>query len=158
MDLKKIWLLAIGHLSCDINSHALPALLPYLAAAHDFDYQTCGLLAFAYAAVASLVQPVLGLIADKVAKGWFIPLGILLAGVGFSLSGWFSSAFTIFLALMAAGIGAAIFHPEGARYANIVSGSKKGMGLSIFAVGGSCCPSADTAVMAVWMGLPLLPA
>ena len=37
MDLKKIWLLAIGHLSCDINSHALPALLPYLAAAHDFE-------------------------------------------------------------------------------------------------------------------------
>ena len=156
MDYKKISLISLGHMSTDINAHALPALLPYLAAAHDFDYQTCGLLAFAYAAVASLVQPVLGLIADKVAKGWFIPLGILLAGVGFSLSGWFSSAFTIFLALMAAGIGAAIFHPEGARYANIVSGSKKGMGLSIFAVGGSgAMVIGPLLVMLAVVGLPV---
>ena len=56
MDYKKVSLISLGHMSTDINAHALPALLPYLAAAHGFDYQTCGLLAFAYAAVASLVQ------------------------------------------------------------------------------------------------------
>ena len=78
MNYRKILLLSLGHLSCDLNSHALPALLPYLAAAHNFDYQTCGFLAFAYSAVASLVQPGLGLLADKMARGWFIPLGILL--------------------------------------------------------------------------------
>ncbi len=156
MDFKKISLISLGHMSTDINAHALPALLPYLAAAHDFDYQTCGLLAFAYAAVASLVQPVLGLIADKVAKGWFIPLGILMAGAGFSFAGYFDSAFTIFPALMVAGIGAAIFHPEGARYANIVSGDKKGMGLSIFAVGGSgAMVLGPLLVMLAVVGLPV---
>jgi len=137
MDYKKISLISLGHLSCDINSHALPALLPYLAAAHDLDYQTCGLMAFSYSAVASLVQPVMGLVADKVSRGWFIPLGIFMAGIGFSLTGYFSSVVAIFFALMIGGIGGAIFHPEGARYANLVSGSQKGLGLSIFAVGGS---------------------
>lgn len=137
MDLKKIWLLAIGHLSCDINSHALPALLPYLAAAHDFDYRTCGLLAFSYSAISSLIQPAFGLLADKVTKGWFVPLGILMAGMGFGLTGFLSHELALFAVLLIAGMGAAIFHPEGARYANIVSGDRKGLGLSIFALGGN---------------------
>lgn len=137
MDYKKILLISLGHLSCDINAHALPALLPYLAAAHGFDYQTCGLLAFAYSAVASLVQPALGLLADKVARGWFVPLGILLAGLGFGSTGFLSSEYAIFAALVAGGVGSAVFHPEGARYANIVSGNQKGVGLSIFSVGGN---------------------
>ena len=128
MNYRKILLLAFGHLCCDLNSHALPALLPYLAAAHGFDYQTCGLLAFAYSAVASLVQPALGLLADKMSRSWFIPLGILMAGTGIALTGFLSSEWTMLAALVMAGSGAAVFHPEAARYANIVSGEHKGVG------------------------------
>ena len=137
MNYRKILLLSLGHLSCDLNSHALPALLPYLAAAHGFDYQTCGFLAFAYSAVASLVQPGLGLLADKIARGWFIPLGILMASLGIGATGFLSSEYTMFASLVIGGIGAAIFHPEAARYANLVSGEHKGVGLSIFSVGGN---------------------
>ena len=137
MNYRKILLLSLGHLSCDLNSHALPALLPYLAAAHGFDYQTCGFLAFAYSAVASLVQPGLGLLADKIARGWFIPLGILMAAAGIGATGFLSNEYAMFASLVIGGIGAAVFHPEAARYANIVSGDHKGVGLSIFSVGGN---------------------
>ncbi|WP_294485126.1 MFS transporter [uncultured Mailhella sp.] len=137
MNYRKILLLSLGHLSCDLNSHALPALLPYLAAAHGFDYQTCGFLAFAYSAVASLVQPGLGLLADKIARGWFIPLGILMASMGIGATGFLSNEYAMFVSLVLGGIGAAVFHPEAARYANIVSGDHKGVGLSIFSVGGN---------------------
>ncbi len=137
MNYRKILLLSLGHLSCDLNSHALPALLPYLAAAHGFDYQTCGFLAFAYSAVASLVQPGLGLLADKIARGWFIPLGILMASLGIGATGFLSNEYAMFVSLVLGGIGAAVFHPEAARYANIVSGDHKGVGLSIFSVGGN---------------------
>lgn len=137
MNYRKILLLSLGHLSCDLNSHALPALLPYLAAAHGFDYQTCGFLAFAYSAVASLVQPGLGLLADRIARGWFIPLGILMAATGIGATGFLSNEYAMFLSLVVGGIGAAVFHPEAARYANIVSGDRKGVGLSIFSVGGN---------------------
>ena len=137
MNYRKILLLSLGHLSCDLNSHALPALLPYLAAAHGFDYQTCGFLAFAYSAVASLVQPGLGLLADRIARGWFIPLGILMAAMGIGATGFLSNEYAMFLSLVIGGIGAAVFHPEAARYANIVSGDHKGVGLSIFSVGGN---------------------
>ena len=137
MDLKKILLVSLGHLSCDINGGALPALLLYLAAAHNFDYQTCGTLAFAYSAMSSVIQPVFGLVADKFSRSWFIPLGILLAGFGLSSAGFFDSFSAIFVALMICGVGGAVFHPEGARYANLVSGAHKGVGLSIFSVGGN---------------------
>ena len=137
MNYRKIFLLSLGHLSCDLNSHALPPLLPFLAAAHNFDYQTCGFLAFAYSVVASLVQPGLGLLADKMSRGWFIPLGILLAGTGIGALGFLSSEYSMFAFLVLGGIGAAMFHPEAARYANIVSGEHKGVGLSIFSVGGN---------------------
>ena len=137
MNYRKIFLLSLGHLSCDLNSHALPALLPFLAAAHNFDYQTCGFLAFAYSVVASLVQPGLGILADKMSRGWFIPIGILLAGSGIGALGFLSSEYSMFAFLVLGGIGAAMFHPEAARYANIVSGDHKGVGLSIFSVGGN---------------------
>lgn len=137
MNYRKIILLSLGHLSCDLNSHALAPLLPFLAAAHNFDYQTCGLLAFAYSVVASLVQPGLGFLADRMTRGWFIPLGILLAGTGIGALGYLSSLYTMFAFLVLGGVGAAMFHPEAARYANIVSGEHKGVGLSIFSVGGN---------------------
>lgn len=137
MDHKKIFLLALGHMSCDVNAHALPALLPYLVTAHGFDYQSCGLLAFAYAAISSLIQPVLGLVSDRFACRWFIPLGVLIAGGSFGVTGFFSEYWLIFAALVLGGVGGALFHPEGARYANLVSGSQKGIGMSIFAVGGN---------------------
>ena len=54
MDLRKILLISLGHLSCDLNGGALPSLMPYLAAAHGFNYQAAGALMFAYSATSSL--------------------------------------------------------------------------------------------------------
>ena len=137
MDLRKILLISLGHLSCDLNGGALPSLMPYLAAAHGFNYQAAGALMFAYSATSSLVQPVFGYLADKHARSWFVPLAVLLAGGSLGLVGFLDSYWAIFLTLMLCGVGGALFHPEGARYANLVSGSRKGAGMSIFSVGGN---------------------
>lgn len=137
MDIQKILIISLGHLSCDINGGALPTLLPYLAAMHDFDYQTAGGLMFAYSVASSIVQPVFGLLSDKVRTPIFAPLGVLLAGLGIGLCGLLDSYPAIFAALVLSGIGGALFHPEGARYANRVSAGRQGMGLSIFSVGGN---------------------
>lgn len=137
MEKKKIALVSLGHLSCDINGGALPACLPYLRAAHGLDYQATASLMFAYACLSSLIQPLLGWLADKHNKPWFIPLGILLAGCGIAAMGFMQSYWAIFLCFAISGVGAAFFHPEGARFANKVSGSHKGMGLSLFSIGGN---------------------
>ncbi len=137
MDIRKVCIISLGHLSCDINGGALPTLLPYLAAMHNFDYQTAGGLMFAYSVASSIVQPVFGLLSDKVRTPVFVPLGVLLAGLGIGLCGLLDSYAAIFAALVLSGIGGALFHPEGARYANRVSAGRQGTGLSIFSVGGN---------------------
>ena len=42
MDKKKILLLSLGHLSCDVNGGALPAVLPFLRASYGLSYQATG--------------------------------------------------------------------------------------------------------------------
>lgn len=137
MEKKKILLVATAHLSCDINGGALPAALPYVRAAHGLDYQSTGGLIFAYSCLSSLLQPLLGLIADKHQKPWFIPLGVVLAGCGLAIMGFMSHYWTIFAGIAISGIGSAFFHPEAARFANRVSGDNKGAGMSFFSIGGN---------------------
>ncbi len=43
----------------------------------------------------------------------------------------------IFLCVVVSGIGVAAFHPEAARFANYVSGSRRARGMSFFSVGGN---------------------
>ncbi len=137
MDKKKILLLALGHLSCDVNGGALPALLPFVRASYGLSYQATGGLMFAYSCLSSIIQPLFGWLADRFSKPWFIPLGVLLAGCGLAAVGFMSYYWAIFAAITLSGIGAALFHPEGARFANKVSGRSKGIGLSIFSIGGN---------------------
>ena len=137
MDKKKILLVSLGHLSCDINGGALPAILPFLRAAYDLSYQATGGLMFAYACLSSMIQPLFGLLSDRFSKPWFIPLGVLLAGCGLAAIGWMPGYWGIFAAIGLSGVGAALFHPEGARFANAVSGQNKGTGMSLFSIGGN---------------------
>ena len=39
MEKKKIGLAALGHFVCDTNTGALPALIPFLAAAHGYSFE-----------------------------------------------------------------------------------------------------------------------
>ena len=137
MDKKKIFLVSLGHLSCDINGGALPAILPFLITAYGFDYQAAAGLMFAFSCLSSIIQPAFGYLSDKLSKPWFIPVGVLLAGGGLASIGFLHSYWAIFAAIARSGVGAALFHPEGARFANKVSGASKGTGLSLFSIGGN---------------------
>ena len=136
MDKKKILLLSLGHLSCDVNGGALPAVLPFLRASYGLSYQATGGLMFAYSCFASIIQPVFGYLSDRFSRPWFIPLGVLLAGGGVAAVGFLNTYWAIFAVFALSGIGSSLFHPEGARFANKVSGASKGTGLSLFSIGG----------------------
>ena len=102
MDKKKILLVSLGHLSCDINGGALPAILPFLRSAFDLSYQATGGLMFAYACLSSMIQPLFGLLSDRFSKPWFIPLGVLLAGCGLFGSTFFATVLVVFLSRLSA--------------------------------------------------------
>lgn len=157
MDKKKISLVSLGHLSCDVNGGALPAVLPFLRTHYDLTYQATGGLMFAYSCLSSIIQPLFGLMADRLSKPWLIPLGVFLAGIGLAALGFMSSYWAIFAAIGLSGVGAALFHPEGARFANKVSGQSKGTGMSIFSIGGNAGfvigPLLATFFLS-WFGMP----
>jgi len=131
------WLMSLGHLCCDINSGALPAVLPFLMVNQGITYTQAAGLTFALSSIGSVVQPLFGAMADKHSRPWMMSLGIFLAGCGISLLGWLDNYWMMFIAVALTGVGSALFHPDGGRMANYVAGERKGRGISNFTVGGN---------------------
>ena len=131
------YLMMAGHLCCDMNQATVPALLPFLVVGRGLDYGAAAGLMFASSFLSSLIQPLLGMLADRKNMPWLMGVGIAMTGVGIASVGFLENYWAIFAAVMFAGLGSAIFHPEGGRMANCLAGEKKGRGMSTFAAGGN---------------------
>ena len=121
----------------DCCQAAVASLLPFLIAEHGWSYATASALVLAGAVSSSIVQPVFGHFADRRSLAWLMPLGVLLASVGVGLAAVAPTFGLAFAATVASGLGVAAFHPEGSRYANYLSGSRRATGMSLFSVGGN---------------------
>lgn len=143
------YIMMLGHLCADLGGGALPAILPFLIAQKGITYTQAAGLTFALSSIGSAIQPVFGSMADKTSRPWLMSLGIFMAGCGISSLGFLDNYWAMFVAVAFTGIGAALFHPDGGRMANYVSGEKKGKGISLFSVGGNM-GGAIGPVLAVW--------
>ena len=137
VDKRSMTVLSAGHLFIDVNQGAVAALIPFLIAERGISLAAAGSLVLAATVSSSLVQPLFGIFSDRRPLPVFMPLGLLLGGAGIALAGVAPSFLLIFLCVVASGIGVAAFHPEGARFANYVSGSGRARGMSFFSVGGN---------------------
>jgi MFS transporter, FSR family, fosmidomycin resistance protein len=129
--------LSAGHLFTDLNQGAVAALLPFLVSERDLTLAAAGALVLAATVSSSVVQPLFGVFSDNRSLPALMPLGVLLGGTGMALVGVAPSYPLIFLCVVLSGIGVAAFHPEAARFANYVSGSRRARGMSFFSVGGN---------------------
>ena len=137
VDRRAMSVLSAGHLFTDLNQGAVAALLPFLVSERNLTLAAAGALIRASPVISSVVQPLFGIVSDNRPMSALMPLGVLLAGVGMSLAGVAPSYPLIFLCVVLSGIGVAAFHPEAARFANYVSGSRRAKGMSFFSVGGN---------------------
>jgi FSR family fosmidomycin resistance protein-like MFS transporter len=131
------YLLFLAHTATDINQGALPAMIPFLISEYSLTYAKAAGLILACNLISSIVQPLFGHLGDRYHNPRLIVLSLLLAGGGISLMGFASSYTFLFIFAMLAGIGVALFHPEGAKLANMVASAGKGAGMSIFSTGGN---------------------
>jgi MFS transporter, FSR family, fosmidomycin resistance protein len=138
IDRRGIGMLAFGHLSVDLVQGAVPPLLPFLVRERGYSYAAAGSLLLFSSLGSSLLQPLLGAIADRVRATWLIPAGPALAAVGIGLVATTDSYLATGAALGVASIGVAMYHPEAVRFADYVSraSGRRGAGMSMFAVGG----------------------
>jgi FSR family fosmidomycin resistance protein-like MFS transporter len=129
--------LSAGHLFTDLNQGAVAALLPFLVAERGLTLAAAGTLVLAATVSSSVVQPLFGVFSDNRPLPVLMPLGVLFAGLGMALTGVAPTYTLILLSVVLSGIGVAAFHPEAARFANYVSGSRRARGMSFFSVGGN---------------------
>ncbi len=137
LDRGGVALLAAGHGCVDLCQGAVPALLPFLIVERGLSLTAAAALITASTIGSSLVQPLFGLWADRLASPVLLPAGVAVGSIGIGAAGLVHSYALLVAVLVLGGLGVAAFHPEGARYVGLVSGSHRSRGMSYFAVGGN---------------------
>ncbi len=139
LDRRGIGVLAFGHMAVDSCQGMVPALMPFLIAGRGYSYAQAGSLMLFSSLGSSLLQPLLGIFADRIRATWLMWAGALVAAIGMGSSGFMATYLQTGVALMVGSVGIAMFHPEAVRYANYVSRASglRGTGMSLFAVGGT---------------------
>ncbi len=125
------------HLLNDMMQSLLPAIYPDLKADFGLSFGQIGIVTLVYQMTASILQPLVGLYADRHPTPLALPGGTL-----FSLGGLvvLSLAHRYPILLLGAallGIGSSVFHPESSRVARMASGGRHGLAQSLFQVGGN---------------------
>lgn len=133
---RALGLLTVTHGVNDMYQGAIPAMLPFLQAERGYSYALITGITLAATGLSSLVQPLVGLLADRRPMGWLITAGMVAAGVGVGLSGLGDAYLWTWFAVALSGLGLAAYHPAGAMAARVI-GDGDARTMSVFAVGGN---------------------
>jgi MFS transporter, FSR family, fosmidomycin resistance protein len=125
------------HLLNDMVQSLIPAIYPILKSTFHLDFSQLGLITLTFQATASLLQPFIGLYADRRPKPYSLVVGMGCTLVGLLLlsRAWNFGMILISSALV--GVGSSVFHPESSRVARMASGGQHGLAQSLFQVGGN---------------------
>ena len=138
VDRRGIAALAFGHACVDTCQGAVPAIIPFLVHLRGYSYAEASALILAMTFTSSLLQPLFGHLADRRSLTVLLPGGIVVGALGIAAVGFTTSPVVTFVAVAISGLGVGAYHPEGARWANYVSGRRRATGMSLYSVGGNC--------------------
>jgi FSR family fosmidomycin resistance protein-like MFS transporter len=156
IDVAKVVLLSLGHLVVDLYPSFLAALLPLLINRLGLSLALASLLASILMFSASLSQPLFGILSDRIGGKKLLFWGPIMAGAGMSFIGLLPSYALLLPFLVFGGLGAACFHPQAAALAGYFSGPRKGLGVSLFMLGGNVGYSlGPMVILAIVLGLGL---
>lgn len=134
---KILFIIGICHLLNDAIQAVVPAMFPILQKSMGLSYTQLGIIAFSLNMVASVMQPMIGLVTDKKPMPFALPIGLTFTFGGVLGLGFASSFQWIVLSVIFIGLGSAVFHPEGSRVAHMAAGTRRGLAQSIYQVGGN---------------------
>lgn len=123
--------ISIAHLVHDTYSSFLAPLLPLLIEKFSISYSLAGLFTV-FQRLPSLLNPVIGLIADKLPLRYFLIAAPAITAISMSLLGAAPSYFVAVIFLLFAGLGSALFHTPAPVMVRHISGTKVGRGMSFF--------------------------
>ncbi|GHF56825.1 MFS transporter [Deinococcus metalli] len=127
-----------GHFINDAYGAMLTPLTPALQSRYGVSIAAVTLLASVFSLTSSVLQPLLGILGERLDRRYAAALGPLMTGVGLTLMGfvpWFGA---LVLLVAVAGFGSGFFHPAGAAYvAQSSPPDKRGLWASVFSAGGT---------------------
>src|SRR5579859_7065563 len=129
--------ISVCHLLNDMMQSMLPALYPIWKDSLGLAFSEIGLITFAYQITASLLQPIVGLMADRRPRPYFLAVGMGFTFTGLILLGRSHGFYAVLGAACLIGVGSSVFHPEASRVARLASGGRHGFAQSLFQVGGN---------------------
>jgi len=145
--------LMLGHFTVDGYVGLLPVLYPLLIRRFDLDLETVGLVTLAYTGMASVSQPLFGILADRYGTR-FTGLALAWTAVTFASAGFMPTFPALVAAAALAGLGSGAFHPLGAltvRGLLPVRGANTAM--SVYVTGGTIGVAAGPLIGIALFGL-----
>ncbi len=145
--------LMLGHFTVDSYVGLLPVLFPLLIGRFHLNLVTVGLVALAYSGMASISQPLFGLIADR----WgtrLTGLALVWTATTFAAVG-FAPTFPILVMVAAvSGLGSGCFHPLGALTVRaLLPGRGAATAMSVYVSGGTLGLAAGPIIGVVIFGI-----
>jgi FSR family fosmidomycin resistance protein-like MFS transporter len=125
------------HLLNDMMQSLLPAIYPNLKVELGLSFGQIGLVTLAYQVTASLLQPLIGLYADKRPTPLALPGGTLFSLAGLAVLSVAHAFPVVLVGACLLGVGSSVFHPESSRVARMAAGGRPGLAQSLFQVGGN---------------------
>ena len=148
-----LFAISFCHALNDMMQALVPSIYPLLKDAFHLDFAQIGYITLTWQMTASLLQPVVGAVADKRPMPYSLAFGMIFTLAGLLMAAWAPSYAMLLVAVGLIGTGSAIFHPESSRIARMASGGRYGLAQSIFQVGGNA-GSAIGPLMAAFIILP----
>jgi FSR family fosmidomycin resistance protein-like MFS transporter len=127
--------ISVAHLLHDVYSSFLAPILPLLIEKLGISYSAAGFLSVAQR-LPSLLNPAVGLIADKVSVRYFLIVAPSITAISMSLLGVAPSYHVLVGLLVFMGVGSLMFHVPAPVMMRRVSGKRVGLGMSLFMVAG----------------------
>ncbi|MGF9908174.1 MFS transporter [Brevibacillus porteri] len=134
---RMLFAISIAHLLNDSLQAVIPALLPIVEKNLALTFTQVGMILLVMNLTSSVLQPFVGYFSDRKSIPLLPPLALIVSGLGMLALAFSGSYYFVLVAVACVGIGSAIFHPEASRFAHLASGPRRGLGQSIFQVGGN---------------------
>jgi FSR family fosmidomycin resistance protein-like MFS transporter len=129
---------SVCHALNDMMQSLLPAIYPTLKVDFGLTFAQVGVVTLAYQITASILQPLVGLYADRRPTPLALPGGTLFSLTGLLVLSMAHRYGVLLLGASLLGVGSSVFHPEASRVVRMAAGGRPGLGQSLFQVGGNC--------------------
>lgn len=130
-------LLCMSHMFNDLLQSVVSASYPLLKDELSLTFTDIGIISLIYQISASGFQPIVGYIYDKRPSAYSIPIGMCFTLLGLLMLAFVEHIWLISASVFLIGIGSATLHPEASRITSLAAKGRRGLGQSLFQVGGN---------------------